>query len=532
MNPRVWTIVLFVALGALYFGSLDKMSLTDPDEVFYSETAREMMQERSYVTPLIFGQPQFEKPPLFYWLLIGTFKVLGPGAFAARLVPALCGFLGLLATFFFCRRVFNEEIAWLAVILMGTSALYLSMSKAVLTDITLSVLIAAGFYAFYLWFLERRDSYLYAFALAAALAVLTKGPIAIIIMGMTAVLFLAVGKDFKLIQKFLVHPWVVVFIVVCAPWYADIIARHGRVFVDEFIVHDNWDRILYAEHKNFDHWWFYPMVLTAGLFPWTFYLMMAGRWWNEYRRECLFFLIWLVVTFLIFQRAHSKLASYILPALPAVIIPLSISVSSLSWRSKRSAALAVLYVLLGVGFLIAPSLVPHKYEDFLWPAAVIGIRVFGVALISGAVLLWQGRLMQAIATKAAGLTIMFFLIGMYIPSPIDRMAANGYIADIVAKEHYQGPILTNKHFARGVYFYTGQPVTVLDQNKQPFWSPHPIKVISTVEEIRDFFEDKPRVLCVIKPSYLHDLDQALGSRRKNRILTKDSVKMVLMSEKI
>ena len=86
MTTRVWTVVFVLIVGVLYCGALNRLSLTDPDEVFYSQTAKEMMQQSSYVTPLIFGHPQYEKPPLFYWLLIAAFKMAGVTRAAARFV--------------------------------------------------------------------------------------------------------------------------------------------------------------------------------------------------------------------------------------------------------------------------------------------------------------------------------------------------------------------------------------------------------------------------------------------------------------
>src|SRR5262245_36643245 len=178
-----------------------------------------MMQQGSYVTPILFGHPQYEKPPLFYWLLMASFEITGVTRAAARFVPLLSGLLGIFATFYFCRRVLNQEIAWLAGLLLATSAIYLALSEAVLTDITLAALMMVALYAFYLWSVERRDRYLCAYGVAAALAVLTKGPVAIVILFLTAGLYLVLCREFDLLRRFLVHPWVLLFCVVSAPWY-------------------------------------------------------------------------------------------------------------------------------------------------------------------------------------------------------------------------------------------------------------------------------------------------------------------------
>ena len=128
---------------------------------------------------------------------------------------------------------------------------------------------------------------------------------------------------------------------------------------------------------------------------------------------------------------------------------------------------------------------------------------------------------------------MFSIIGLSVPSSIDRAVADEYIIKIIKEEHYEGlPIVTNKLFARGIYFYTGNPVVVMDHDKQPFWSPHPIDVITDYYEIREFFDPRKRVLCVLKIRYVEDLDRIFKGRRNNRILSKDGDKFVVMSEKI
>src|ERR1035441_541733 len=81
--------ILFLICCALFLFGNNLFSLTDPDEVFYSLTAHEMAAQHEWVTPLIFGQPQFEKPPLTFWLLETAFKTWGESPFTARLFPAV-----------------------------------------------------------------------------------------------------------------------------------------------------------------------------------------------------------------------------------------------------------------------------------------------------------------------------------------------------------------------------------------------------------------------------------------------------------
>ena len=92
-------LILFVlSYFFLIFGN-GLMSLTNPDEVFYAQTAKEMSQHRSWLTPYLFGAPQFEKPVLLYWLVrVGSALFENPN-FAARFFPALFGCLGVIAVY-------------------------------------------------------------------------------------------------------------------------------------------------------------------------------------------------------------------------------------------------------------------------------------------------------------------------------------------------------------------------------------------------------------------------------------------------
>ncbi len=119
-HPAVAYFVPLAATALVIALALNALPLTDPDEVFYAQTAREMLATPSLLTPLLFGQPQFEKPPLTYWLLAASFALLGEHPWTARLVPALFGVLGALATFLFGRRFLPSGVAALGALLLLT----------------------------------------------------------------------------------------------------------------------------------------------------------------------------------------------------------------------------------------------------------------------------------------------------------------------------------------------------------------------------------------------------------------------------
>jgi 4-amino-4-deoxy-L-arabinose transferase-like glycosyltransferase len=323
------------------------------------------------------------------------------------------------------------------------------------------------------------------------------------------------------------------FAALGVPWYAVVLARDGRAFFGEFIVHDNLDRILHAEHQNFAHWWFYPVTAVVGLFPWTFELTHMGRAWKKHVAVHVFFFLWFAVTFTVFEIARSKLASYILPLVPAMVIPLAVALAELEPRAVTRSWLNGVQLLLGAGLFAAPFLLAGRFPALAVADTANGMRIMGTALIAGSLLIRSGRIRGAILAKACGVAAVVLVVGSGFPPALDRAFADAFVADVVKQEGYRGEaIVTDRRYARGVYFYTGGPVVIMDHNKQPFWSPHPLEVISSDAEIEQFFGGRDRVLCVVEEEGAEEIEHLFEGTRVSRRIASDGHKIVLMSEKV
>ena len=131
------------------------LSLTNPDEVFYSQTAKEMIQQKTWMTPYLFGQPQFEKPILTYWLLRLAF-LFDISSFSARFFPALFGMFGVIGIYAFGLAVFKDSrrAMWSAIVLMSSS-LYIGLARTVFTDLFFTIFIFFSLAAFYWGYLYK-----------------------------------------------------------------------------------------------------------------------------------------------------------------------------------------------------------------------------------------------------------------------------------------------------------------------------------------------------------------------------------------
>ena len=535
-HPAAVYLVLLAAAALVIALTLNALPLTDPDEVFYAQTAREMLAKPSPLTPLLFGQPQFEKPPLTYWLLAASFALLGEHPWTARLVPAFFGVLGALATFLFGRRFLPNGVAALGALALLTSLAYLGQSIALLTDMVFTTFVAGAFFVFYLWYDRRRSSYLHGFALLAALAILTKGPVALVMLLPAAIMFLGFQRDLSALGAFLVHPWWLVLFAVAAPWYLYATIVHGRAFTWEFLVHDNWHRILRAEHPSLDHWYFYPGVIVVGMLPWTGLFAFFGSGLREHRTLYTYLLTWIGSVYVVFALAHSKLSSYILPLFPALALLLAMSVAAGADSARRRAAAAMVSVLGGAGLLVCallagPFVALGAIAEAFRPVVLAG-DVYGVALFGIAGLLLAGRVAAAVVLNTIGLLSMVLLATLNIPPAVAQAFTDVDVPVLVARHGLTGEtIVASKASARGVHYSSGNPVVVMDGTKRPFWSDHPIDVIASDAEIASFFATRETVLCVIRPTDVDRLNRLFGPTRTQDVLTSVHRRAVVLSRR-
>lgn len=523
----------FIILGILllYFVGMNSMALTDPDEVFYAETAREMLTHKSFLIPLIFEKPQFEKPPLFYWLILVSFKVFGVGTLAARFVTALLGIIGIFGTYLFVNKIFNKEISLMSTLILATSALYFGMSRSAITDIVFSVMVIFTLYAFYTWYKFRKNIFLVLFAIFSALAVLTKGPAGIIIPLFVILLFLLLSKDRRTLKSFIFNRWWWLFLFLALPWYIYVSLKYGKSFMWEFFIHNNWHRILYAEHRGVDRWYFYPCVMLWGIFPWTFYLLMVGRHFKKHKTDYLFLFCWIGTVFLMFQCAHSKLASYILPLFPAVAITLSISLSSLERKYKRLTVIGILYILSGIGMILPAHFFAGEYPDLYLPV-MNSICVLALALVISGTLLVSGKFRGALFTTFAGFVLFMLVLSFGVPQKLETAFCDKDMVKLISEYNYSNkPVVCSKMYVRGVYFYTLNPVMVIDSSPKPFWSEHPLRIISRDEEILEFFKNKDLVLCVLDEGDLRRINKLFKEERINTIISQNFDRSVIVSRR-
>lgn len=310
-NKNAFLIFVFALL--LYGLFSDIIPLVDPDEPVYGETAKEMLLTGDWLSPRIYGEYWYDKPPLFYWLDAVSFSVFGVSTFAARFPSAIIGACTASYLYLFTRKLIGEKPALTGAFICATSLEIIVLARSAVTDTTLVFALTVALISF------LRKEYIPAY-MACGLAFLTKGPIGFGFPALIVALWMMITKSFTL-KNIMALKWywgIPLACLISFPWFIYMTMHHGPVFMDTFFGYHNLARFSSPEHVGKNHLWLFFIVLAAGFYPWTGSIPGIFRHFPEWRKDhtLLFFYVWTVFIFIFFSFSSTQLFSYILPMFP------------------------------------------------------------------------------------------------------------------------------------------------------------------------------------------------------------------------
>jgi 4-amino-4-deoxy-L-arabinose transferase-like glycosyltransferase len=429
-------LLLVVVFAALLGPSIGRRALWEPDEGRYAEIPREMVATGDYLTPRIDGIKYFEKPPLVYWVTAAAIRIAGTSEAAVRSPIALFALLGGMAVYVAGRRLFGRAAGLWSALALATSPLYLGLGQVLSLDMPVSALLTASLLAFLQAVREppgwNRRLLLWAFYAAAALAVLSKGLIGVLIPALVIGAWILLTRQWRLIPVALAPTGILVFLAIAAPWHL-LASRAHPEFAWFYFVHEHFQRYLTKVHNRYEPPWYFVPVLLGGLLPWSLFLPQALKngWRTEpaERRETLFLALWAALVFGFFSMSDSKLMPYVLPAVP----PLALLVGRWLARVMKygqetdqpSPLRPALRLLLPLGLILAAAVVfwpapPEESKDHAF-LALLGAFRHGLAFCFAFIALAPfalDRLKKQRASLAAlllGNALLFTTLGALAP---------------------------------------------------------------------------------------------------------------------
>jgi 4-amino-4-deoxy-L-arabinose transferase-like glycosyltransferase len=332
MTNRTRTDALLLAgfCAFLFFYGLGQFGLIGADEPRYAQVAREMLERRDWITPVLGGQPWLEKPPLYYWQAMVSYSILGVSDWSARLPGAVDGTFLVLAIYFFLRR-FRGGSEVDGALIAASCAGTIGYARAASTDMPLAAAFSIGMLAWWAWYESEKKIYLALFYGFMALGMLAKGPVAPFLAAGVILIYAAAVGEFRVVLKTLWFPGIILFCAIALPWYVAVQLRNPQFF-REFILEHNLARFSKNVYHHTEPFWYYLPVTMLALLPWTMVATAAlveslRTWWVNRKSDGvdigdishnfpIFAGCWLVVPVIFFSISQSKLPGYILPAIP------------------------------------------------------------------------------------------------------------------------------------------------------------------------------------------------------------------------
>ncbi len=310
--PIIWVLVL---VGFLLFFRLGERPLRNPDEGRYAEIAREMSASGDWEKPTLYGVGYLRKPPFFYWLTAGSFRLFGENEFSARAVPAFFSLLSVLLVYWFGNRFFDRDAALYASLILGTNLWYVQVGRYLVIDAVYSFFLMACLFFFYaaMHSEDRKNVFPGLFFISLSCAFLTKGPSSLVLVGFPILIYLVWKKKWKTLWK---PSWVIgllLFFLAVLPWFIEM-ERREPGFLNFFFLHEHIQRFVSPDFEHQEPWFYYLWMLPLLFVPWSLY----RRTWvaNEKKDARHFLWIAVFVTLLFFSVSRSKLPTYILPCFP------------------------------------------------------------------------------------------------------------------------------------------------------------------------------------------------------------------------
>ena len=318
------TSLVFVVL----FWRLGTPTFWDPDEAHYAETSREMIAAGDWFAPFYNEQPFFDKPVLFHQLQAAAMNLVPDPEAGARLVPAVAA-LGLLAiTVWFGTVMVSRDVGIVAGLMLGACPGVFGLARYAILDTLFTMFMFGGASCLAVAALRGRTALQYVGYVGIALGVQTKGPIALVLCGLTMLILIVCSTDLR--RRLLALHWawgLAIIAALSAPWFTYMYVRFKDGFVNGYILDENVRLFAASRFANQPGYGFYVQILAGTLLPWTG--LLIGRLIDDaraFRRdgrldgvEAMLW-AWTLAVVGFFTLSTFKLDHYVFPAAPSLCL--------------------------------------------------------------------------------------------------------------------------------------------------------------------------------------------------------------------
>ena len=536
---------------------LGQTGLVDETPALFAASARHMAESGDWLIPHVNGLPRYDKPPLIYWLMAGFYSLPGSdqwdplGSWAARLPSALASMATMVALGDTLLRwppfghagspaqgLDRLAIAINAPLAFALGPLMLVWGRTEVSDALFTATLALSLLLAWRTFAAQRGPWWPCWT-ALALAVLSKGPVAIVLFALSLVLFWLLGADAdRLLRRLRPCPGFALTLVLAAPWFVLALLREGKPYWDSFFGYHNLQRFSRVVNNHHQGPWYFFVVLLLASLPFTPLLLLSlRRVLLEVRTPLAvslslgrFAAAWLLAVLLFFSLSATKLPSYWLVATPAAALLVALAPSTarkpdfgaaqvpLGQRGLRlaMAASSALLVLVSAALALSPQWLPLINDPTLpGLATAVGRRPWlnlGAAVTLAAALLLSGlatnRPTERLLQSQAALLLLVPLVLLPVWQIGDQLrgAPIRQLAAVARAESSAGePLAMVGLIKPSLHFYSQS--TVLFEGRSPY------ALVNLVDRLRA--ESRPGLRpssADLQPTLLLVIDSATANK--------------------
>ena len=476
-------IALIVLFLLLYIVPLGTRPLFYPDETRYAEIPREMIASGDWIVPRLDGIRYFAKPVLGYWLNAIAMTRFDQNTFSLRFPSAMGVGISALVIFLLAQRFaggYLTGIVAAAALLTCLEVFVVGITNVLDSVFSMLVTLAMGsfFFAYRETISWARMYFLVSSGIFIGLSFLSKGFIAFVIPVVVIVPFMIWERQGK--ELFRVS-WVslITAVLVSLPWFVMICLRE----------HDFWNRFFWVEHVSrfisptrnphpAPFWFFFPLIVGGSL-PWSVLVpAVLPRLSSLTRKDSFirFTLCWFLFPFLFFSASHCKLATYILPCYPPLVMLITVCLMNYFEAAKHKAfniGALCFSVLMGIA---SAALIVNRLTGFPAFSSFGPEETWKLTLAAVGLLVWS--LLLVLATKAsdyrrkiilycAAPLLCMFSSHFILPDEIKTIKAPGeFLLRHAQKVTPETILVSDKRLVSSVcWFYKRNDVLLIDQGE-------------------------------------------------------------------
>ena len=450
MRAREYFLLLGLCLTVFLPGFFTLPPL-DRDEPRFAQASRQMLESGDFVNIRFQDEERLKKPVGIYWLQSASaalFSHAGADAIWPYRVPSLLGAtIAVLLTAALGARLFGTAAGFTAAVMLATSILLGVEARLAKTDAVQLAAVCAAQLALAKAYLARRGeaphprSTAIVFWLAIGLGILIKGPIIVMVSGLSAAGLALLERRWRWLLALKPWPYAALAVLLVLPWGIAIMLETKGAFLAESVGHDLIGKVAGAQEAHGAPPGFFLITFWATFWPFSLLAGLAVPWvWRHRGDDAVrFCLAWILPSWLVFELVPTKLPHYTLPLFPALAW-LAARAALEAWERPASRggrmlgrALVITWLVLTVGLAAALPLLPAALEgrlDLL--ALVLGAAALLFAL-AALRLYGRGHRRPALASLVAACIVFYGTSYDWVMPRLDRLWVSTRVAAAVAR---------------------------------------------------------------------------------------------------